>query len=316
MTKNFKFFKFLPLVKLPRGYYNVKSSSTNYNKYWSPWNFPSRKNKVLRGLLFFEYSNLPTTPYFSVYDESLKRPVIPEIVPTAIATVVNTFIPAFSLFFSSFGWATVGGHLCLRPTFLTKCQPDPSKINASPGQIYFTNDVCTGKLESTEFQGGHSATAFGGWVFFILYINGKSKPWTNGSYLWKILILCLPLLFASWISVTRINDFRHFPFQIITGAILGIFAGLISYRLYFGNSDWFIGNGNYLDHIPARYKFIEDWDDRDVDEERGGSRRGSVARETKDDFNKSTLVSFVDMIDLPKAKEGKVIWMVRFDFEL
>ncbi|CAH1768182.1 11012_t:CDS:2, partial [Entrophospora sp. SA101] len=217
-------------------------------------------------------------PYFSISDESLKKPIVLEIISANVATIINTFVPGhvtsavIAFFFSSFGWATVGGSLCLRPTFLTKCQPDPSlTANASSGQ-YFTNDVCTGELESTEFQGfpsGHSTTAFGGWVFFILYINGKAK----------VLILCLPLLFASWVSITRINDFSHFPFQVITGVILGIFSGLISYRLHFGNSDWFIGNGNYLDHIPAHYKFIEDWNSEDEDEERGNSRNGNVARE-------------------------------------
>ncbi|CAJ0848585.1 11933_t:CDS:2, partial [Entrophospora sp. SA101] len=226
----------------------------------------------------FKNTTLPTAPYFSISDESLKKPIVLEIISANVATIINTFVPGhvtsavIAFFFSSFGWATVGGSLCLRPTFLTKCQPDPSlTANASSGQ-YFTNDVCTGELESTEFQGfpsGHSTTAFGGWVFFILYINGKAK----------VLILCLPLLFASWVSITRINDFSHFPFQVITGVILGIFSGLISYRLHFGNSDWFIGNGNYLDHIPAHYKFIEDWNSEDEDEERGNSRNGNVARE-------------------------------------
>ncbi|CAJ0763006.1 12118_t:CDS:2, partial [Entrophospora sp. SA101] len=211
----------------------------------------------------FKNTTLPTAPYFSISDESLKKPIVLEIISANVATIINTFVP---------GHVTSAGSLCLRPTFLTKCQPDPSlTANASSGQ-YFTNDVCTGELESTEFQGfpsGHSTTAFGGWVFFILYINGKAK----------VLILCLPLLFASWVSITRINDFSHFPFQVITGVILGIFSGLISYRLHFGNSDWFIGNGNYLDHIPAHYKFIEDWNSEDEDEERGNSRNGNVARE-------------------------------------
>ena len=44
--------KTLPLVKLPKGYYDVNTSLTSYNKYWTPWNFPPRKNKLILGLLF------------------------------------------------------------------------------------------------------------------------------------------------------------------------------------------------------------------------------------------------------------------------
>lgn len=61
-------------------------------------------------------------------------------------------------------------------------------------------------------------------------------------------------------------DYRHFPFQIIVGALIGIGTALISYRLHFGNNGWFLGAGDGTDNIPGHYKYLEDWDaidDRD-----------------------------------------------------
>ena len=102
------------------------------------------------------------------------------------------------------------------------------------------------------------------------------------------MILCLSLFFATWISITRINDFGHFPFQIITGGIIGIFAALISYRLHFGNLDWFIGDGSYLDHIPAHYKFKDGWSSEEEVEDDKKNGQGNVMREVGNENNNSS----------------------------
>lgn len=62
-------------------------------------------------------------------------------------------------------------------------------------------------------------------------------------------------------------DYRHFPFQIIVGALIGIGTALISYRLHFGNNDWFLGAGDGTDNIPGHYKYLEDWDAIDDQDE-------------------------------------------------
>ncbi|CAG8449680.1 11711_t:CDS:2 [Funneliformis mosseae] len=298
---------FLPLFKLPKRYYDP---SLLKSRKWSPWNFPSRKRRIYVGLIFdwaliivmflltdwFFKTPQPPIAYFSVEDNSLKKPIVNEIISSSLATIINTVLPGFimlllefiffydfwncyhmltghvtsivlALFFTSLSWITIGSHLGLRPTFLTRCQPDMSQINAmNETQTYFTSEICTNKLSKIEYQGfpsGHSATAYAGWVFFVLYINGKSKPWTGGAHFWKVLVLLFPIYFATWISLTRVMDYRHFPFQIITGGLIGIGAALISYRLHFGNNGWFLGTGDGSDHIPAHYKYLEDWDSVD-----------------------------------------------------
>ncbi|CAG8434219.1 1756_t:CDS:2 [Ambispora gerdemannii] len=290
---------FLPLFKLRRTFYNPRAK---FSHWWSPFHFPSRTKRVFIAIIldwilillmfgltqWFFVGPKPPKAYFSINDESLKHPLVDEIISADSATVINAVGPfvlllvlevlffwdrwdvyhlatghaqsiAMSLFFTSLFWITVGGHLGLRPTFLTKCDPDPTKI--IPNITYYDNSICREDLSKIEYQGfpsGHASTAFAGWVFFTLYINGKAKPWNGGAHFWKVLILLLPLSFATWISLTRVIDFRHFPYQIIIGGMIGIMAALIAFRLNFVVNGWFVALGENNDHIPAHYHFLNE----------------------------------------------------------
>ncbi|CAG8500600.1 2042_t:CDS:2 [Paraglomus occultum] len=228
----------------------------------------------------------PPVAYFRVDDEDYMRPEIPEIISSGVAGFLSGGVPliillilqvlffwnkwdlyhmvtghatsvAFSLVFTSLFWITVGSHLGLRPYFLTKCQPDVHRL--SPDIIYYTADICTQPLKKFDFQGfpsGHASNAFAGWVFFVLYLNSKLKPWNGTAYVWKGLVLTLPLALATWVALTRVRDFRHFPFQIILGSLIGIASAILSYRLNFVVFGWFLGPGDGNDHIPARYQYL------------------------------------------------------------
>ncbi|KAG9285399.1 hypothetical protein G9A89_010874 [Geosiphon pyriformis] len=302
---------FFPLFKLPRTFYDPRAKYTNW---WSPFHHPSRSKRVFIAIIldwililllfglteWFFVGPQPPKAYFSLDDQSLKRPVVGEIISSTVATAISVGGPiilllileilffwdrwnlyhlitghfqaiALALFISSFFWVTIGGDVGLRPNFLSNCKPDLSKLVT--GVTYYTSDICTAKLAKFEYQGfpsGHAATAFAGWVFFSLYFTGKSKPWSGGAHFWKILIILMPLVLATWVSMSRLRDFRHFPFQIIIGGLIGIFVALISYRLNFFVSGWFVPLGENSDHIPAHYHFIhrmemsrieqEDWE--------------------------------------------------------
>jgi len=185
---------------------------------------------------------------------------------------------AIALFFTSLFWITIGGSTGLRPTFLTKCNPNTLLI--MPNQSYYTPAICKNEIAKFEFQGfpsGHAATAFAGWGYFVLYLHGKLKPFVGGGgYLWKTLCMISPIAFAVWVSMTRVIDFRHFPYQIIVGGIIGALASLIAYRLNFGGPlDWFIGPGGGSDHIPVHYtRLVQESQRNMVLEERDRSESG------------------------------------------
>jgi len=64
------------------------------------------------------------------------------------------------------------------------------------------------------------------------------------------------LALATWVALTRVRDFRHFPFQIFIGSLIGIASAIFAYRLNFVVFGWFLGPGDGNDHIPARYQYL------------------------------------------------------------
>jgi len=298
---------FFPIVPLPKQFYNPNLARDAP----ATLDYPARSKRLWVSIVFdwvliaamfavIQYLYVgpqPSLAYFSLDDESLNHPEVPEIISSTTATLINAVVPiillgvlelvfwfniwdayhmvkghaesiAIALFFTSLFWIVIGGAVGLRPTFLTKCHPNPVLVISS--QAYYTPAICMNDLPKFEFQGfpsGHSSTAFAGWGYFVLYLHGKLKPFVGGGgYLWKAILMLSPLAFAVWISMTRVLDYRHFPYQIIVGGIVGGIASLVAYRLNFGGPlDWFIGSGGGSDHIPVRYTHLP-LEERDVEE--------------------------------------------------
>lgn len=65
------------------------------------------------------------------------------------------------------------------------------------------------------------------------YLAGKLHISDNRGEVWKTVIVLVPLLAAAMISITRIMDGRHHPFDVLSSSILGIFIAWVAYRQYF-----------------------------------------------------------------------------------
>ena len=55
----------------------------------------------------------------------------------------------------------------------------------------------------------------------------------NRGEVWKTVLVLIPYLAASLVAVSRIMDARHHPFDVLSGAALGVGTAWISYRQYF-----------------------------------------------------------------------------------
>jgi len=55
----------------------------------------------------------------------------------------------------------------------------------------------------------------------------------NRGEVWKTVLVLIPYLAASLVAVSRIMDARHHPFDVLSGAALGLGTAWISYRQYF-----------------------------------------------------------------------------------
>ena len=141
----------------------------------------------------------------------------------------------------------------LRPHFLTLCDPDYNNVCFGEEAYYSDGDeellnefyqkyvneseVCNNEKPHLlhearlSFMSGHASFSFYCATFLIMYVNMKSKQldWMS-----KIapLIQILLLVLATWISITRISDYYHYPFDVVCGALTGV-----GVALYFGETE-------------------------------------------------------------------------------
>ncbi len=107
----------------------------------------------------------------------------------------------------------------------------PSRAPDLDGLLHLVNGYRGGKYG---FFSSHAANSFGLATFCFFYFKGfMSRVW-------------LVFLWASIITYTRIYLGVHYPFDILTGVIWGVFCGFVVYKLilyirereYFGFFKW------------------------------------------------------------------------------
>ncbi|KAI8937442.1 hypothetical protein NX059_005164 [Plenodomus lindquistii] len=128
-----------------------------------------------------------------------------------------------------------------RPDLMSRCEADPKKIAAVRAVEYTlaTIDICTQKDDYIlqdgfkSFPSGHSSVSFAGLFYLSIYLAGKLHVMDAKGEVWRTFIVMVPALGAALITGTRIMDARHHPFDVLSGATLGIFVAWVSYRQYF-----------------------------------------------------------------------------------
>lgn len=123
-----------------------------------------------------------------------------------------------------------------RPDVLDRCKVDPTWIEPKVGLTgweHCTGDPVAIRDGFKSWPSGHSGIAFGGLAYLSIYLAGKLHISDNRGEVWKTVIVLIPLLAASMVSISRIMDARHHPFDVLSSAILGIFVAWVAYRQYF-----------------------------------------------------------------------------------
>lgn len=77
------------------------------------------------------------------------------------------------------------------------------------------------------------AVSFAGLFYLSLYLAAKLHVLDAKGEVWRSFVVMVPTLGAALITGTRIMDARHHPFDVLSGATLGMLVAWAAYRQYF-----------------------------------------------------------------------------------
>ena len=128
----------------------------------------------------------------------------------------------------------------LRPHFIAVCYPNINKYYALCNNItYSTNYIQPKCLDADEdhvkearmsFPSGHSSFIFYGAVSAILYIRSQRIPISECFKVFCITVQFGYLILAWWVALTRVRDYWHHAWDVLTGALIGSTTAYIIWR--------------------------------------------------------------------------------------
>nr|XP_018686207.1 PREDICTED: lipid phosphate phosphatase 2-like isoform X3 [Musa acuminata subsp. malaccensis] len=117
-----------------------------------------------------------------------------------------------------------------RPDFFWRCFPDGKELF----DIVTGNVICHGEENlindgHKSFPSGHTSCL----GYLALYLSGKIKAFDRNGHVAKLCIVFLPLLVASLVGISRVDDYRHHWDDVFAGGILGVTVATFCYLQFF-----------------------------------------------------------------------------------
>lgn len=122
-----------------------------------------------------------------------------------------------------------------RPDLIARCKP----AKGTPGNKMVSVEVCTETAHHTLHDGwrsypsGHSSLAFAGLGWISLVLASQLHVLRPRASLMVVLSCLAPLLGAALIAVSRLEDYRHDVFDVVSGSILGFMVTYFNWRRYY-----------------------------------------------------------------------------------
>ncbi|KAK3036541.1 hypothetical protein RJ639_030982 [Escallonia herrerae] len=115
-----------------------------------------------------------------------------------------------------------------RPDFFWRCFPDGKDVYDQLGNV-----ICHGR--KSVIREGHKSfpRSFAGLGFLSLYLSGKIKVFDRRGHVAKLCIVVLPLLVASLVGISRVDDYRHHWQDVFAGGLIGLIVATICYLQFF-----------------------------------------------------------------------------------
>ncbi|GMI85525.1 LIPID PHOSPHATE PHOSPHATASE 3, lipid phosphate phosphatase 3 [Hibiscus trionum] len=120
-----------------------------------------------------------------------------------------------------------------RPDFFWRCFPDGKDAYDKWGNVICHGDKSVIKEGHKSFPSGHTSWSFTGLGFLSLYLSGKIKVFDRRGHVAKLCVVFLPLLVASLVGISRVDDYWHHWQDVFAGGLLGLVVSTFCYLQFF-----------------------------------------------------------------------------------
>ncbi|OIW02660.1 hypothetical protein TanjilG_29436 [Lupinus angustifolius] len=109
-----------------------------------------------------------------------------------------------------------------RPNFFLRCFPDKIPVfDVDTGDVLCSGDAKVIKEGYKSFPSGHTSWSFAGLGFLTWYLSGKVRVFDRRGHIAKLCISLFPLLIASLVGVSRVDDYWHHWTDVFAGGLIG-----------------------------------------------------------------------------------------------
>ncbi|EFJ15968.1 hypothetical protein SELMODRAFT_117725 [Selaginella moellendorffii] len=122
-----------------------------------------------------------------------------------------------------------------RPDFFWRCFPDGVEIYTAIGEVLCTGDEAVIRDGHKSFPSGHASWCFAGLGYLSLYFAGKLQLFDHRreGQMWKFLIPFAPLAVAAYVSISRLEDYKHHWEDVCVAALIGMTSATLCYGQHF-----------------------------------------------------------------------------------
>lgn len=122
-----------------------------------------------------------------------------------------------------------------RPDFFWRCFPDGKEAYdpARHGDVICHGNKGDIKEGHKSFPSGHSSWSFAGLGFLAWYLSGKIQAFDRKGHIAKLCIVFAPLLGASLVAVSRVDDYWHHWQDVFAGGLIGSVVASFCFLQFF-----------------------------------------------------------------------------------
>lgn len=120
-----------------------------------------------------------------------------------------------------------------RPDFKWRCFTDGKPIFDKIGNVVCNGTKSVIKEGHKSFPSGHSSWSFAGLGFVSWYLAGKIRAFDRRGHVAKLCIVFAPLLLASLVAISRVDDYWHHWQDVFAGGLLGLTVASFCYLQFF-----------------------------------------------------------------------------------